>query len=266
MSGLGSVSGGEWRLRFEQRVPGRPDLRPGCRGKIRAIRPTTMYAKPAGGRARTRTTVGNHGPCSAGQGDCDPGQCASASCVPTMWGHGTAYRLTMMCAKPGVGVGAGSPAMPTTVGTMARVARAKGIVTPGSVLPASCVPTMWGRGTAYRLTTTCAKPGAGMTAGGGRPGHVDYCRDYGPVWGGPRRTAMGTASARAGFNVPTTWGAQYGFPRRLRCVPGSRRRGRPGPLSDRRYTFLYESQCRRCDEGRLHRTRWSLRRIQCCRL
>ena len=52
-----------------------------------------------------------------------------------------------------------NPAMPTIVGTMARVGLGSAIATLGSVLPASSVLTMWARDTAYPPITMCAKRG-----------------------------------------------------------------------------------------------------------
>ena len=44
---------------------------------------------------------------------------------------------------------------------MGRAARGKGIAIRGSVQPAWCVPTTWGRTMGCRLITTCVKPEVG---------------------------------------------------------------------------------------------------------
>ena len=95
----------------------------------------------------------DYGPCSAGQGDCDPGQCASG----------------LVCAND-VGARYGLPA---------------------------------------HYDVCEAQSGGG--SGQGRPGHVDYCRDYGPCSVG-QGDCDGNSECQSGLECVQDVGANYGLP------------------------------------------------------
>lgn len=95
----------------------------------------------------------DYGPCRAGQGDCDPGQCASG----------------LVCAND-VGAQYGLPAH-------------------------------------YDV---CEAQG-GNDNGRGQPGHVDYCRDYGPCGVG-QGDCDGNSECQSGLQCANDVGAQYGLP------------------------------------------------------
>ena len=79
----------------------------------------------------------------------------------------------MMCAKPGVGGGSGQPGHADYCRDYGPVqCGPRGLRPPGSVLPASCVPTTWGRSTVS-------------------PAHYDVCQEAGGGGGSPPQ-AQGT--------------------------------------------------------------------------
>ena len=153
----------------------------------------------------------DHGPCSAGQGDCDPGQCASglvcANDVGARYGLPAYYDV----CEARSGGGSGQPGHADYCRDYGPCSAGQGDCDPGQcasgLVCANDVGAQYGLPAHYDV---CEAQG-GNDSGRGQPGHVDYCRDYGPCGVG-QGDCDGNSECQSGLQCANDVGAQYGFP------------------------------------------------------
>ena len=144
----------------------------------------------------------DYGPCSAGQGDCDPGQCAAGLVCANDVGanYGMPAHYDVCEARSG-----GYNGHPDYCRDYGPCSAGQGDCDPGQcaagLVCANDVGANYGMPAYYDVCEARS---------GGRNGHPDYCRDYGPCSAGQGDCDPGQCAA--GLVCANDVGANYGMP------------------------------------------------------